>query len=105
MWGIDGTFDLNLMPKGEQFATTDHCGYIETYASTYAYGKVTDSTKHKPMTDDRCKNLRYAYISYCNFSDIRCVLNPVNSNEISLAVVVVAAVAVALLQALSISFT
>jgi hypothetical protein len=29
MWGIDGTFDLNLMPKGEQFATTDHCGYIE----------------------------------------------------------------------------
>lgn len=29
IWGIDGNFDLNIMEKGEEFATTDHCGSIE----------------------------------------------------------------------------
>lgn len=29
LWGIDGNFDLNFIPKGELFASTDHCGTIE----------------------------------------------------------------------------
>ncbi len=28
IWGIDGNFDLNVIPKGTPFATTDHCGTI-----------------------------------------------------------------------------
>lgn len=29
LWGIDGNFDLTYKPKGEVFASTDHCGTIE----------------------------------------------------------------------------
>lgn len=29
IWGIDGYFHLNVMPKGTVFAITDHCGAIE----------------------------------------------------------------------------
>lgn len=29
LWGIDGVFDLNFIPAGESFATTDHCGRIQ----------------------------------------------------------------------------
>ena len=29
IWGIDGDFDLNIMEKGKEFASTDHCGSIE----------------------------------------------------------------------------
>lgn len=28
LWGIDGNFEFNTMPKGVEFATTDHCGTI-----------------------------------------------------------------------------
>ena len=29
IWGIDGNFNLRVMPKGKTYATTDHCGSIE----------------------------------------------------------------------------
>lgn len=29
IWGIDGTFDWNLIPPGEPFMPTDHCGRAE----------------------------------------------------------------------------
>lgn len=29
LWGIDGTFDWNLIPAEEEFATTDHCGRLQ----------------------------------------------------------------------------
>ncbi|MDP2294355.1 MAG: N-6 DNA methylase [Pseudolabrys sp.] len=29
LWGIDGNFDFNLIPSGQKFATTDHCGAIQ----------------------------------------------------------------------------
>ena len=29
LWGIDGTFDLQYIPPGQSFATTDHCGTIQ----------------------------------------------------------------------------
>lgn len=29
LWGIDGNFDWNLIPAGEIFATTDHCGRLQ----------------------------------------------------------------------------
>jgi hypothetical protein len=29
LWGIDGNFDWNLIPAGQQFATTDHCGRLQ----------------------------------------------------------------------------
>jgi hypothetical protein len=29
LWGIDGIFDWNLIPAGEPFATTDHCGRLQ----------------------------------------------------------------------------
>jgi hypothetical protein len=29
LWGIDGNFDWNLIPAGEVFATTDHCGRLQ----------------------------------------------------------------------------
>ena len=28
LWGIDGDFNFNIIPKGTAFATTDHCGSI-----------------------------------------------------------------------------
>lgn len=28
IWGIDGVFDWNLIPHGQPFATTDHCGRV-----------------------------------------------------------------------------
>jgi hypothetical protein len=28
LWGIDGNFDWNLVPAGQEFATTDHCGRL-----------------------------------------------------------------------------
>ncbi len=29
LWGIDGNFDWNFIPAGEEFATTDHCGRLQ----------------------------------------------------------------------------
>ncbi len=29
IWGIDGIFDWNRIPKGVKFATTDHCGRLQ----------------------------------------------------------------------------
>jgi hypothetical protein len=29
LWGIDGNFDWNLIPAGQVFATTDHCGRLQ----------------------------------------------------------------------------
>lgn len=29
LWGIDGNFEFNVIPKGKIFATTDHCGAIK----------------------------------------------------------------------------
>jgi hypothetical protein len=29
LWGIDGNFDWNIIPAGEAFATTDHCGRLQ----------------------------------------------------------------------------
>jgi hypothetical protein len=29
LWGIDGNFDWNLIPAGQAFATTDHCGRLQ----------------------------------------------------------------------------
>ena len=29
IWGIDGVFDVQYIPAGEPFATTDHCGTIQ----------------------------------------------------------------------------
>ena len=29
LWGIDGNFDLQYVPSGQPFATTDHCGTIQ----------------------------------------------------------------------------
>ena len=29
LWGIDGNFEFNLIPAGQPFATTDHCGTIQ----------------------------------------------------------------------------
>ncbi len=28
IWGLDGTFDWNYMPEGQQFIPTDHCGVL-----------------------------------------------------------------------------
>ena len=29
IWGIDGDFDVQYIPPGQSFATTDHCGTIQ----------------------------------------------------------------------------
>ncbi len=29
LWGIDGKFEFNIIPRGTRFATTDHCGAIK----------------------------------------------------------------------------
>lgn len=29
LWGIDGNFNFNVMPKGRKYITTDHCGVID----------------------------------------------------------------------------
>ncbi|MFH0243256.1 restriction endonuclease subunit S [Streptomyces sp. HK10] len=50
LWGIDGIFDWNLIPAGERFATTDHCGRAEILDSRLdpayllAYLRMTRNT-------------------------------------------------------------
>lgn len=34
LWGIDGNFNFNLVPPGDKFATTDHCGTIQILDSS-----------------------------------------------------------------------
>ena len=29
LWGIDGDFKFNIIPKDTKFATTDHCGAVK----------------------------------------------------------------------------
>jgi hypothetical protein len=49
LWGIDGIFDWNLIPAGEAFATTDHCGRLQLVDErldpeyAFAYLKATRS--------------------------------------------------------------
>ena len=34
LWGIDGNFDINFVPAGKIFATTDHCGRLQVVNSS-----------------------------------------------------------------------
>lgn len=34
LWGIDGNFDWNILPAGNVFATTDHCGRLQILNSS-----------------------------------------------------------------------
>ncbi len=34
LWGIDGNFEFNLIPKNRPFATTDHCGAVQILDSS-----------------------------------------------------------------------
>lgn len=49
LWGIDGTFDFNVMEKNNPFATTDHCGCIRIKDDTilpYYLVSVLEQTSH-----------------------------------------------------------
>ena len=50
LWGIDGTFEFNVMPIGEQFAYTDHCGVIKIKnpkINPYYLAYTLEENKHK----------------------------------------------------------
>lgn len=49
LWGIDGTFDFNVIEKNNPFATTDHCGCIRIKDDTilpYYLVSVLEQTSH-----------------------------------------------------------
>lgn len=50
LWGIDGDFSFNVMPKGTKFATTDHCGAIKILhpnINPYYVAYTLEENKHK----------------------------------------------------------
>lgn len=50
LWGIDGDFSFNVMPKGTPFATTDHCGAIQILhpdINPYYIAYTLEENKHK----------------------------------------------------------
>lgn len=50
LWGIDGTFDFNVIEKNNQFATTDHCGCIRIKTDSilpYYLVSVLEQTSHE----------------------------------------------------------
>ena len=50
LWGIDGTFEFNVMPIGEKFAYTDHCGVIKIKnpkINPYYLAYTLEENKHK----------------------------------------------------------
>lgn len=49
IWGIDGDFSFNVFPKGEKFASTDHCGVIQIKndkINPYYLAYTLEETKH-----------------------------------------------------------
>jgi type I restriction enzyme M protein len=49
LWGIDGTFDFNVIEKNNPFATTDHCGCIRIKDDSilpYYLVSVLEQTSH-----------------------------------------------------------
>ena len=50
LWGIDGAFEFNVMPTGEKFAYTDHCGVIKIKnpkINPYYLAYTLEENKHK----------------------------------------------------------
>lgn len=50
LWGIDGTFEFNVMPIGNKFAYTDHCGVIKIKnpkINPYYLAYTLEENKHK----------------------------------------------------------
>lgn len=50
LWGIDGTFEFNVMPIGKKFAYTDHCGVIKIKnpkINPYYLAYTLEENKHK----------------------------------------------------------
>jgi len=50
LWGIDGSFEFNVMPKGKKFSHTDHCGVIKIKNSKinpYYLSYILEENKHK----------------------------------------------------------
>lgn len=50
LWGIDGNLSFNVMPIGQKFASTDHCGTIKilsTQINPYFLSYVLEETKYK----------------------------------------------------------
>ena len=50
LWGIDGTFEFNVMPIGKKFAYTDHCGVIkikEPRINPYYLAYTLEENKHR----------------------------------------------------------
>lgn len=50
LWGIDGTFDFNVIEKSIPFATTDHCGCIRIKTDSilpYYLVSVLEQTSHE----------------------------------------------------------
>lgn len=50
LWGIDGNLSFNVMPAGNKFASTDHCGTIKilsTQINPYFLSYILEETKYK----------------------------------------------------------
>ena len=51
LWGIDGNFEFNIIPNGQEFATTDHCGAIQVLnpqiVSEYVLWALHDRRVHE----------------------------------------------------------
>ena len=50
LWGIDGTFEFNVMPIGKKFAYTDHCAVIKIKnpkINPYYLAYTLEENKHK----------------------------------------------------------
>ena len=50
LWGIDSTFEFNVMPIGKKFAYTDHCGVIKIKnpkINPYYLAYTLEENKHK----------------------------------------------------------
>lgn len=78
IWGIDGDFAFNVIPKDTMFATTDHCGAIKILndgINPYYVAYMLEATKYKYGFD---RGLR---ASLTNMKSIS-VIVPVDNNGI-----------------------
>jgi len=47
LWGIDGNFEFNLLPVGQEFASTDHCGVIQILNDSLVPEYILYALTHK----------------------------------------------------------
>lgn len=58
LWGIDGNFNFNLIPKGRKYIITDHCGAIDILLDTILPDYLLYALQEEKRTNDFDRSFR-----------------------------------------------